>query len=256
MSVSELSSLRSIVDTVYATHAPSGLMRGSPTLLNSKMSSGVSGRRDCAETVKVRPRPDTTYIEQNAAAVVMNRRLVIFDCLGHRRRIATRLELLRTWCPALAGPQAGRASSRSALCLIRRGVFFRSRRFSCGRFFRGRLARRGGGRAFEPAAASSGGGALRVRAAEQLRGGVDRNRFHLGLLGFLRLDRRDDFPRLRLDRFHVDDVDDVDRLRRQHRSLQRRSLEDAETAASIAFDPYVAFLLTRLQEIHQPAESE
>src|SRR6267143_2027567 len=78
MSVSELSSLRSIVDTVYATHAPSGLMRGSPTVFSSKMSSGVSGRRDCAESVEVRLKPDTTYIRQTAPAVAMSRRFIFF----------------------------------------------------------------------------------------------------------------------------------------------------------------------------------
>src|SRR6266850_2527639 len=67
MSVSELSSLRSIVDTVYATHAPSGLMRGSPTLFNSKMSSGVSGRRVCADNAN----------ETDTANVAMSMRLVI-----------------------------------------------------------------------------------------------------------------------------------------------------------------------------------
>src|SRR5437899_7281043 len=48
MSVSEASSFRSSDVTVYATHAPSGLMRGSLTVFSSKMSSGCRARRCCA----------------------------------------------------------------------------------------------------------------------------------------------------------------------------------------------------------------
>src|SRR5262245_9837200 len=165
----------------------------------------------------------------------------------------------RVWAPSASDTDRAATVERKMRIELAFGLLgrlFRARSL-CRRLLRGAFPRRRcRGRPFHArGAAASETGALRFRAAEELRGRVDRNRFRLRLFDLVGLGGRDDLAGLQLDRLDFDDLDHLQRLHWNPGLLQRRSLEHAQPAAPVALDADEAFLLTRLEQIHQPAES-
>src|SRR5262249_57929250 len=122
---------------------------------------------------------------------------------------------------------------------IRGGRFPAARRFPrrlSAAFLLGRSRRARAGHAER--ALSADAWLARLGAAEELRGGVNRDRLRLGLLGLDRLGGLDHLARLRLDRFGLDDLDRLlaRQSRRRRGGLHHRTLEDAQAAAAIALD--------------------
>src|SRR5215510_7956104 len=98
----------------------------------------------------------------------------------------------RVWAPSASDTDRAAIAEmkvRIELAFGLLGRFLRARRSLCRRLLRGAFSRRRGGRGPFHArrAAASQAGPLRFRAAEELRGRVDRDRLRLGGLGLVGL---------------------------------------------------------------------